>query len=222
MADTTTSSILSHQFIAAKGTNTNYHVHIRCGGLGFELIADMPEQTSYAIGADYEAQLPSSTGDSGGIWMNLFAFFTGSHATIEALTRQVWRNSSPLEIPLTLQFDAYDNAYENVYRPMRLLEALAMPTTTISTGYGALPDKIANFASRGNLLWGPNAGNNIMAISIGKMLNLAEVLLISCNNTYDTRLEVGGYPISGQSEVVFRTPKVVTREEWLVANGASL
>lgn len=211
---------LSNQFLVAKSTNPNYHVHIRCLGLGFELVADMPEQTAYAIGVDYEAQLPSSTSDLG--FTGAGAYVTGTHASMQALTRQIWRNSSPIEIPLVLQFNAKTDANQEVYRPMRLLEALAMPTLGegSNTGFGPL-DSFLNWGMQASgLLIAPNSGGNIMALSIGRMLNLSEVLLVSCNCTYNSQLSKG-FPISGEAEVVFRTPKVLSRAEWLLATGTA-
>lgn len=217
-------------FIVAKNTNPAYHVHIFCVGLGFELVADMPEQTAYAVAADYEAQLPASTGDMG--VANGVTFVTGTHATLQALTKQIWRNSSPIEIPITLQFDAYSDAFQEVYKPMRILEALAMPT--VGTGGAAtFAQKVADVANavgkyfgydlgvNGTLLVGPNSGGNTMSVVIGRMLTLSELLLISCNNTYDSRMTDQGYPISGQSELVFRTSKVLSRAEWVQATGSN-
>jgi len=220
MVTTLNANPFSNQYLVAKGANPNYHVHIKCTGLGFEMLADMPEETSYAIAADYESQLPSSTGESAGLVGNLAAFFSGSHYTSDALSYQVWRASSPLEIPLVLLFNANTSCYEEVYKPMRLLEALAMPTT--ESGNAAI-DYIGSHLpnSFGSLLYAPNYNNNKMSLSIGRMLNLAEVLLISCNTSYDSRLGADGFPISGKADVVFRTPKVVTRKEWMEATGVS-
>jgi hypothetical protein len=199
--------MLNQSFMVAKSTNPNYLVHIKCAGLGIEIIADMPETTTYASASDYEQMFPASSGELSGLGSSAVQFFSGTSATLQYLTSQIWKNNSPIEIPVSLLFDATTSALKEVYTPMRILELLSMPTKDSYVGA---------------FLVAPNSNNNSMFLSIGKMFTMSNMLLVSVSNTYDTRLDKDGYPIAGQCELIFRTPKSLSRDEWAQAVGISI
>jgi len=190
-------------YTAAKSSNPDYQGHLKCQAAGFEIIYDLPEQLNSSIASDYEAVL-AGIGDGSNAISAGVAYVVGSSVTFGFQTYQVWKASSPIEFSQTILFDATSDAKKEVYTPMRLLEALALPKTGGSSNSGVL---IA-----------PNF-NMPTVITLGRMLNALEVLLISVNNTFDTRLDKNGYPISGQSEISLRTPKAYSREEWMALCG---
>lgn len=184
-------------FDVAKNKNPDYNVHIKCAAAGFEIIADLPEQTNFSVVSDYEAVL-AGIGDSSNNAANLASYMVGTSVNAAFQSTQIWKASSPIDLMLTILFDATSNAHMEVYRPMRLLEALVLPKSLGAGGIVVAPNQ-----------------NMPTTLTIGRQLTLPEVLMISVNNTFDTRLDKDGFPISGQSEVNFRTVKAYSREEWI-------
>ncbi len=194
------------QFIVAKGTNPNYLIHITDVNSGFELVADMPEQVSFSLSSEWEAKLPSSS--SGMIGGNVTGALSGSDTVIQQLTWQVWSGTTPVEIPITILFDAERSAFSEVYTPIRLLETLVLPEL-IGKAFMRAP---------GPTPLNPTGGFNV---KIGRMLSLYNCLMTSVSSTYDTRLDKDGYPISGQAEINIRTNRIYGRKEWLEAANLS-
>lgn len=185
-------------FITAKNRNPNYNIHIKCAGLGMEWVCDIPEQVTSATSGDYESLLAGAADIGGNSDLaNGVKFAAGTSATAQALTYQTWVGTAPMELPFKLLFDAENDAYNDVYKPMRLLEALALPT------------------SNGAFLVAPSFGGNSVSISVGRFFTIPEVILVSVNTTFDSRLDKNGFPIAGEADVTFRTCKAYSREDWL-------
>jgi len=195
---------MRYSYFCSKTTNPNYHVHIKCPGMGLEIIADMPEETNTAVGSEWEAMLPNSLADASAAAGGLAKTIAGTNLVSQALSQQVWVNSSPIEIPITLQFAAVENAYKEVVQPMRALEKLALP----ELGIGGL--LYSPGPSRGSI-----AGGSLeVELYIGNLLIIPSVILINASSTFSSRLDKEGWPISGRSDITFRTDRVLSRGEW--------
>lgn len=204
------------KFECVKGKNQDYWVHISAPGRGFEIIADIPEELTTAVGSEWEARLPSSIGDLpviGGLLTGA-GKLVGTNAVIQGLTKQVWVNSSPVEIPITLSFDMYKDALEDVYRPMRALEMLVMP----NLGPGGLLYAPGPTGFASDFFGGSLACN----LSIGKMLTIPNVIPVNVSSTFSSRLDARGYPIAGRSDITFRTDRTYTADEWATVTGVDL
>ena len=195
---------MNNSYFCSKSTNPNYHVHIKCPGMKLEIIADMPEETTTAVGSEWEAMLPSSIMDlvaaAGGALKGL----AGTNLVSQDLSLQVWVNSSPVEIPLTLQFAANADAYREVVKPMRELEKLAMP----ALGWGGF--LYSPGPNRGSIA----GGSMEVELYIGNLLVIPSVILTSVSSTFSSRLDAKGFPIAGRSDLTFRTDRVLSREQW--------
>lgn len=198
---------------AAKGTNPDYFIHIKCPTKNVNIIADLPEQVSIAVASDWENRLASSTlGD----FVAAAPSSVGTNAAVQFATEQLWMNTSPIDIPVSLLFDAETNAFNEVHKPMTLLESLTLPTS-LGNGILVTPGPtVSNSVSSIN-----GYSGNPVSITIGRQITLSSCIVVSVSNTYDSKLAADGYPISGQSEITIRTPKVLSADEWLAIRGLS-
>ena len=197
-------------FDSAKGRNENYWVKVSCQSLGVEIIADMPEETTTAVGSEWEGFLPASIGSVSNAAETIVKTITGSGAVYQYNTQQIWVNSSPMEIPITLQFDTTRDAAQDVYIPMRLLELMALPRE--AGGFLYSP------GTNSGLIAG---GDSSISLHIGKHLNIPRVIVVSVNSSFDSRLDKNGYPISGRSDITFRTDRVLSIDDWKKYTGVS-
>lgn len=181
---------------AARGTNPNYWGRI-ISTSGFSLTFDIPEEMVISITNTFEQRFPSDLTDvSRGA-----AQLMGGNVILQEFTQLMWMNTTPIEIPVTILFDAKTDAFNDVFRPMKILEVLALPI------------------KQGNLLFPPsptaiNPGNKISLI-IGNVWHFESVILNTVSSSYDMRLTAQGYPISGQVEVTFTTDRTLGRQDWL-------
>lgn len=189
-------------YMCSKSNNPNYMVHIKSSG--FEVIADMPEETTTSLGSEWEAWFPSN-GD--GVVGNAIRTLAGTALRAQIMSTQTWTNSSPVEIPLELLFDAESNPQTEVYEPMRRLEMMALPSMS------------------GNILYAPgpapglsqlydNTGSLEVELSIGRMLHIPSVVITSVQSTFSSRLTQDGKPIAGRSSINFRTSITPSRQDW--------
>lgn len=201
----------------AKTGNANYLVHITSEQLSLEIVADMPEEFSTAVAGEYESLLPSNLGSNFGAFGNSIEsaskIFAGSGGVEQGLSQQIWVNSSPLEISLSLHFDYQSDVLNDVVYPMRTLEMLAMPS------------------SAGGLLYAPNGVRGIVGmligsgskinVSIGRQFTMQDAIFVNVQSTMDNRLSSSGWPIAGKSEITIRSPVVYSRENWAAITGTS-
>ena len=181
-------------------SNTDYVVVIKSSNPAAEIVANIPEELSIAVGGEYEARLPSSIADISATAGRIVGVAGKTNAVYQWNTEEIWMNSTPIEIPLTLLFDAETNAFEDVFRPMKILEALTLPTIL------------------GGWLISPMAGSNRVTVTVGRQLQIVDAIIQSVASTYSTRLDHNGYPIAGQCEVTIKTPRVLSRDGWIKAS----
>lgn len=204
-----------YSFKSVKGKNPNYFVHITCDSLGLEILADLPEEFTTAVGSEYESLLPSHLSNYFGRYAAAFEATSkvvgGTSSLSQALSQQIWVNSSPIELTLSLQFDAQSDPLKEVVYPMRALEMLVMPTKKGGILYSPGPN-------RGALLGGSTEIN----VTIGNhLLVIPNAIFISVSSTMDSRMTAEGYPISGKSDVQIRSSVVLSREDWAAMTGTT-
>jgi hypothetical protein len=188
-------------FRTAKSTNINYTCIIKDRALGVQIIADLPEQTMLAVSSEFANRLPFSTVGEAIGGKNAENAADVNYVTKYA-AEQVWVGTSPIEIPLTLLFDAQKDAYQEVWRPLSLLESMVLPNYSDNLG---------------GIYTSPNFEGSV-SVNLGKMY-LPQCLLTSVASTYDTKLDKKGYPISGQCEITIKTYRIIGAQEWLKMKG---
>jgi len=200
----------------AKASNPNYTCQISCRGHGIDILADLPETLNLAVQSDWESPLPSSLASvldnfTVGISGNLSKAI-GVDPHTQAMSFQMWMGTSPIEIPLTLNFDATESALEDVYRPITALCMMALP---INSAGGMLTPP----GPTGGL-WGAVTSRQGYGVDVrvGRMMLFKDCIISAASETFDTRLDKDGFPISGQVECTFRTSVVYGTADFLRAS----
>lgn len=192
--------MIKNSYNTARTKNPNYLVRLYCPGQGVEIIADMPEETGTSLGSEWESWMAAN----GNKMQDIAQLVTGSNLRWQEASKQAWSNSSPVEIPLELIFEAEKDARSEVYEPMRVLEMLALP----STGIGGL---LQAPGPAGLISTGPSLE---VSLFIGKTLEIPQGIIVSVSSTFSSRLTKEGYPISGRSSISYRTSFTPTRADW--------
>lgn len=182
----------------AKSANPDYVVRIYDASMGVDIVADMPEQFNFAVASEFQARAPV-TGSEGTAADTILKGFDKS-LQFKSLTQQVWVSTSPVEIPLSLIFDAESSAREEVWVPGTLLEAMALPKGS------------------GDLVMAPSSGGST-SVTIGRKLLIPNTIVVSVSSTYDARIAADGYPIAAQVEITLRTHTILSAEDWLTYKG---
>jgi len=110
-----------------KGVAPEYLVKIVSYRNRCSIVGILQEDIAMRVESRWEYLVPSSLLDTA----NKFAQFAsrGKWSIItKATSRRVWQGSSPLQISLTLKFEAVENAYEEVVKPCQLLQSIALPS----------------------------------------------------------------------------------------------
>jgi hypothetical protein len=184
---------------AAKSKNPNYLVRIESTS-GLSLVVDMPEQFALSFASTFEPRFPAAASNYAP-GLDTLSRLAGESILVQEFTSQMWMDTAPIEVPVELLFDAQNSAYEDVYVPMKTLEALSLPDV-----YGSLLTSPAPSYA--------NPNRNRISLFIGRAWYFPSVLLTSVNSTYDMRLDADGYPISGNMSCVFSTGKVFGKQDW--------
>lgn len=187
-------------FNVSRGKNSNYFARIDSTA-GLSITADISEATNFAItnsweprfGAGLNEYLPGLAGD--GLRLG------GENVMIQEFSRLMWMATSPIEIPMTIMFDAQEDAYSDVYLPMNALELLA------------LPDVSGAFLTAPGPSW-HNKTKNQISLFLGRSWYFPSVVVMSVSSQYDNKFDANGFPISGQTEITFSTDMVYGKENW--------
>jgi hypothetical protein len=201
----------------ALSTNPNYLIEIRSDDnsnvLGepnpIRILANIPETLMLATGSDWGQKLPSTPLDNllqslGNIGSLIDKFSTGRNfkPILGDLTFQVWESSSPLEFNLQLLFDAENDAYEDVVKPIQNLQKLSMPYYW-GAGFMLPPGPSLIERNRGRI-----------SLRIGRFLAINSVILPTVNVIYSSRFDAKGQPISAQVEMTVRTVVTPDRSQY--------
>jgi len=187
---------ITQSYNIAKGKNPAYLVAISCPTEGLEVICDLPEQIVMAMQSDWEARMPPGLES---LRDNAIVNTIGvAPMSQEWSTRQMWVNSSPQEFSLTLLFDANSDAYKDVFLPAMSLYRLTAP---VAYGDLLLPPGPSRIDKK----------KNAVTIAIGKMIRIEDAILVSAQPSFDTRLDIQGYPIACEIELTIRTAVVYSR-----------
>lgn len=203
--------------------NANYQVNIRCTSPKLDLTANLPEQFSMATQANWDSRLPSSVADIGqNVTGQVFGSavnagvegirqFTNFNKIAQSFSHQVWLSSAPIELSLTLLFDAFDNATEDVGEPIARLMSLVQPYR--GRGGPGHPDDEEHvlLSAPGPSLRNPEVGR--VSVRIGTFLYFNSVVLRGVQPTWDSKFDTLGVPIAAACDVTFATINMPSRED---------
>jgi hypothetical protein len=203
---------MAQVYNAAKSKNPNYWCLISCPGHGIDIITDMPEQLTLGVSSEWDSRLPYSlasildnmTAGAG----SAIAGAIGMNVQSQDLSYQMWMGTTPIEIPLTLNFDHETDAQIDVFEPITKLMALQFPTNKLG-GFLSPPGPLRSGQG--------NGGDYAINIRIGRMMTFLNCIMVSGNQAFDSRLDKKGFAISGQVEATFRSSIVYGHMDWLKA-----
>jgi hypothetical protein len=163
------------------------------------------------VQSEWEARMPSSLtqvaerflGGAAGTAVSSAAWAFNYNVIQQGMSFQAWLSSTPVEFNLTILFDAENDAFEEVVRPMTQLSALVLP-------YRSAPDEALLQAPGPSPIY-PNRAR--ISVRLGRFVYLNSVILVAVNNTFDTRMNALGQPISGQCDVTIRTINTPARDD---------
>ncbi len=178
-----------------------YKIDLRCHARGVHYVLDMNESIALSLQSEWENRFGNSSAIGVGGVVETTARVLGGNVMIQELTRQIWVSSSPIELPISLLFDAENSAYDDVYRPIVNIQSLITP---IDRGNGVLTPP------------GPRLNSLEYAVSIrvGKLYYIPDGIITSASNTFNTQLDRFGYPISGQLDLTIRTSVVYSNNDY--------
>lgn len=190
-------------------SNPDYLLSLYCDDPFLQIIANIPENLMMATGSEWEPRMAgslrsfiSNTGGILGQGASAALWASNLDLVVQSLTYQVWQSSAPIEMNLTLLFDANTDPYLDVVKPMSDLQAFALPYS--------IEENSDILLSPGPSVVEPNRSR--LSVRLGRFIYINSVVLINVSNTFDTRFH-NGQPISGQSEVTFRTINTPSRQE---------
>lgn len=168
------------------------------------ITATLPEEIALSVQSEYEARYANFLNERMPLLGN-FQALAGAGVYFQALTSQLWISSDPLEISLTLLFDAVDDAGQEVTSQVSKLQSWVMPTMSETEDF---------------ILYSPgptplNPEDGRVVVSIGRFLTLNSAIIPSVNATYKVMPDENGQFISATADVTFRTFLTPHQKEFL-------
>jgi hypothetical protein len=167
------------------------------------VIAYLPQTFSYQIQSDWEPALANMVQGFLGENITTAAASMGMRLNDKILTAQIWRSTEPLDLSLTLLFDAIKDTQRDVIDPIKRLTKWSVP------GRMGGNDSVAN-----SILEAPgpslqnfinNPDKNRTSIRIGRMFYFDNVIIPSLGVTWVTAPDGSGKFIGAEVELTFRT-----------------
>lgn len=180
-----------------------YNVRDGSGSPRESITATLPEEIALNVQSEYEARYANFLNERLPFATN-FQALAGAGVFYQALTSQLWISSDPLEISLTLLFDAVDDAGREVTSQVSKLQSWVMPTISESDGI---------LYSPGPTPLNPEDGR--VVVSIGRFMTLNSAIIPSVNATYKVMPDENGQFISATADVTFRTFLTPNQKEFL-------
>lgn len=193
-------------------SNPNYFVEIKkrttpgstglAGGLGEQaagwssVMGTLPEELAMQVSSQFEAKAANFLANQfGGISdaITLMRSVTGASPYLQGLTQQMWVDSEPFELNLTLNFDAETDAYKDVMEPTTRLMSWVLPTAT--TGF--------MLQSPAPTVYDPEL--NRIVVHIGRSIMLPSVIIPTVSVTHSGLPDKNGNFIRATAEVTIRT-----------------
>lgn len=198
--------------MAPRSINESYVCRVVNRSAGVDILADMPERITLSVSSSYEP-LSMSIREAGRVLSGASAAIGGNIAS-KAATKQMWRDTGPIEFTVSLIFDAENNSFNDVHRNLVLLQHLALPIGNGSSSLGAVmlpPNPWRSTTISGQ--------DNRTIVDLGYLFHFDPCLVLSANIVEEMRTDDTGYPIAGQIDVTFRTDYTFDRTDYLRAAG---
>jgi len=199
-----------------------YIVRIRTNDENFTNItvvrAIMQEEIQLRTSSRWEAFGQGSL--LGTIGERILQFGWNTTATFAFMSRRMWRGTTPIELNLKLQFEAENDALEEVVKPTLVLQQLALPGVRKTFKPWIISKPLLKYFGDNEVtvLYPPgpspfiNSVGDQITVSVGEFLKFSSVVIKDISVKYAPKLTVDGYPISSVVNVQFETYEIVTKE----------
>ncbi len=195
------------------------------GGQPIEVTGRLPQQWLVSTGSTWEGNASGysmkdfgdNAGGVTGFATNAAVTLGGSNVGFTALANRQWSDALPLTFNLLAEFNAYQNAIEDVLRPVTLLQAMSMATTLGNPTVG----EFSLGGVIGPPFWqdagtsGQVGGRSDIALRIGTMYMFDDMIVETVNLTQDMRLAEPGIPIKITAEIQVATRGPITFEQFV-------
>jgi len=143
--------------------------------------------------------------------------------TVSWLSRRVWQGTTPIELNLSLRFEAEENELEEVVKPTLALQQLALPGRRVVRGavgewfLGKFGGKAAESPEGITAVYPPGPSpfrsgeGDIITIKVGDFLEFKQVVVKNIDVKYPPKFTRDGRPISSSVSVQFETYEIVTK-----------
>lgn len=205
----------------------DYKIVVSSTALNVSVVAALQEKTSFKIGSVWDTFVPIGGAlEATNASTQLAA---GTTVLSKFSSRRIWKGTSPLELQLRFNFQSINDTYSNVIAPCKALMQMVSPgTMDVSVGKTTVPlltppgpspfalsenKKLSGDGKSGSpTLKGLDAGD-IISINIGRHFFFPKVILKNVLPSFDNKMDVNGWPISAEVEIIFETYEVITKSD---------
>ena len=197
--------------------NPNYMVNIT-GKYG-QVVAHLPENFMFGVQQQYDAPFAQGLAKnktqaavmnfiaSGGTEFNSGLLSPAATVT-QSMTAQIWQGSQSVDFNLPMIFVAETDAQKDVIEPIKMLLKHSLPSNKGGLGKFIPPGPKAT----------PTGGvEDNIKLTIGNMLVIEPVIIVSVQKNFDSTLDRNGIPTRAQVDVMIRTfytPALEDMDKW--------
>lgn len=205
-------------------SNPEYHVRIyqrgSAGSPGLEVYCNAPPEFDFQLQNEYEdffgimESRGGFLGDIGaGIGQSIAVAKTfGAGIQPRLFNVQVWAQTAPLELPITLNFKAIRSAQKDVVDQVKTLIQMCSPSS--GSGSSMLHSPGPNIIQAISAVYnGHFMPERAISLRIGKKVTFSGLLLVSLQGKWANRFDKDGLPISAEVQATFRSFVPWSREE---------
>lgn len=191
------------------GPNPNYMCTITCNsgpGAIPTLVLPMPEQMSFSVASNYDTPFSQGIirGSIGEGLSNFAKAFGVTNGVTQGMTAQIWQGTNDIELSLTFELVAVNDAEQDVMTPIRNLMKLTMPNASELGGFLTPPGPtLSNYVMEKVGLSSDMSGK--IMIEIGRYIKFPNVVITHVNSTFSSHLDANGKPMKANVDVTFKT-----------------
>lgn len=201
-----------------------YKVIVSSSALQTVVVGLLQEESTFQITSEWGSFIPVA-GLQNDI-NSVSQFFSGRVLMTQALTRRIWKGTSPITISVNLTFESIVDTWSNVGLPIRALGQMILPGVMgVDVGKHKVPllsapgpspfhsPELKKTLKATGMSYTPSgllSGDRIH-LKIGKFLSFPEVIVKRIVPTYANRFDSNGQPISAKCTVEFETYEIITK-----------
>lgn len=184
-------------------------------------IVKAPMPDNFTIGAGGEVTSPFSGFAADGTAASIVSLYTGASQKTGLLTRRLWMGPDQPDISITLNFEAYYSAFDEVIEPT--FKLMLMSTGDEEKPLKESPELLAAVEQTGiiseqrtkdltDLVSFLRAPDEVV-ILVGDYLRIRDAIISSVSVSYSNVLDAAGLPMSAEASVTLTPSSPFTQSE---------